>query len=336
MRIFSDYTLITRKNDTKKHVSLTIVEEFENSIELSENLATIDNKSVFRAKTLRILLKKNAIKLSFLRNFLNNYTAYFVNSLSEHSLKKRVFTILMGPNYEKVFPYYLSSCQKNVYMFDAWPEKHQSIEKFLEVADIDNVFFSSNQVTEIFKAKNLKTRAHWIPEGILPSNYKFHNYNQKDIDVLQFGRRYNELHNLIVEPLEKKSIKYLYQREAGEIIFASNDAFLEGLARTKISICIPSNITHPERSGNISTMTVRYLQSMLSKCLVIGIIPAEMKLLFDYDPIIQIDMNNPADQIEYIIKNMDSFIPLIEKNYHYVLSHHTWLNRWQMIKEIIT
>ena len=52
------------------------------------------------------------------------------------------------------------------------------------------------------------------------------------------------------------------------------DAFIDGLARSRVSICVPSSVTHPERAGDIETMTIRYLQSMVSKCVVLGRAPA--------------------------------------------------------------
>jgi hypothetical protein len=74
---------------------------------------------------------------------------------------------------------------------------------------------------------------------------------------------------------------------------------LFGLANSKISICVPSDITHPERTGNISTITNRYLQSMASKCLILGKLPHDMLHLFDYNHIIEIDEENPVLQIVF-------------------------------------
>jgi hypothetical protein len=120
-----------------------------------------------------------------------------------------------------------------------------------------------------------------------------------------------------------------------QLLFNSDAEFKEGLARSKISLCFPANLTHPEKSGGINTMTTRYLQSMASKCLVVGSMPDEMKELFEYTPVVELNLENPASHLCNILNDFSSYIPLIEKNYNYVQEHHTWFNRWGMIKRHI-
>ena len=128
---------------------------------------------------------------------------------------------------------------------------------------------------------------------------------------------------------------HLFEEKKGQLIFPTEKDLIDGLARTKISICVPSNITHPERAGDIETMTVRYLQSMASKCLVVGHAPQEMVELFGYNPVVEIDMEKPAEQIRDILENFTDYIPLIEKNYIETLANHTWNDRWQQIRAIM-
>jgi hypothetical protein len=186
----------------------------------------------------------------------------------------------------------------------------------------------------MLRARFRNTSVHWIPEGIDPDQYKHVPYDQKYIDLLALGRRYDLYHEKIIDYFRGKETQYLYEKIKGEIIFPTRNEFIEGLAHTKISVCVPSNITHPERSGNIETMTIRYLQSMVSKCLVLGHAPAEMVELFGYNPVIEIDMQEPVNQIGSILNNFEEYIPLIEKNYQTVIQHHTWLHRWNQIKNI--
>lgn len=78
-------------------------------------------------------------------------------------------------------------------------------------------------------------------------------------------------------------------------------------------------------------MTQRYLQSMVSKCLVMGHAPKEMVSLFGYDPVVEADMDNPVGQLLSVLDNLDAFIPLNEMNYRSVVENHTWTKRWQAI-----
>jgi len=248
-------------------------------------------------------------------------------------LKK--FCIIIGYEFQKCLIPFLYNSDNSLYVFDAWPAYQDRIENFIRSANVRNVFFSSRHAAELFAAKGLDCKMTWVPEAITISNYRFEEYSKKDISVLAFGRRYDDYHNKIVDRLQAENITYLYEKVKKAIVFPTREDFVDGLARTKISICVPSSITHPEKAGKISTMTIRYLQSMASKCLIVGLMPDEMRPLFDYMPIIEIDMAKPAEQLLDILNNFDRYIPLIEKNYAYIHDHHTWKHRWETIKRTL-
>jgi hypothetical protein len=237
--------------------------------------------------------------------------------------------ILMGPQLNKCLPYFALAKRKSIYFFDAWPRCHAQIQQFAAHFSVDDLFFSSSQVTDTFQRHNPSRRCHWIPEGIDPDEYRQLDYGKKDVDVLQIGRKHDAYHEQIVMPLHREGITYLYEVVKGQLVFPSREEYVQGLARAKISICTPSSITHPERSGQVSTVTIRYLQSMISKCLVVGLKPPEMDRLFDYDPIIEIDREDPVGQLRHLLADFRSYIPLIEKNYETVRRDHTWSNRWK-------
>lgn len=82
-------------------------------------------------------------------------------------------------------------------------------------------------------------------------------------------------------------------------------------------------------------MTWRYLQSMASKCLVLGRMPDEMRELFGYVPIIEIDMKRPAEQLYEILQNLEDYSDLIERNYACVVQNHQWVNRISAIEDCL-
>lgn len=312
-----------------QHVSLDTLRDFEKVIAADESVV-----SVSRDHWLRILIGDNSFRL---------YRAFALASGSETSLclpswlgpRDHMIKILMGPGFEQCLPYFFSAKRKSIYLFDAWEESHARIEQFVKCFSINDVFFSSSQVTEKFRLRDPSRSYHWIPEGVDPAAYRQIDYAKKDLDVLQLGRKFDAYHGQIVELLQRNGFTYLYERVKGQVIFPMRADFVDGLARSKVSICVPSNITHPERSGAVSTMTNRYLQSMVSKSLVVGVRPAEMNLLFDYDPMIEIDKNDPFGQLQDILDNYDSYIPLIEKNFEIVCNNHTWSKRWELMKTLL-
>jgi glycosyltransferase involved in cell wall biosynthesis len=314
--------LIVYGRNRKPHVSQDTVLEFEGRIQ--HNGVTTYPIGLMTAK-LGDIFKKRYItqgKRLFLR--------------PPFRIQKSLVAILMGTEYRKVFLPFLWTKPHSVYLFDAWPESHPEIIRFIDLLKPEHVFFSSSQITDSFKAKGLPCQFHWVPEGIDPAQYQYKPVADKDIDVLAFGRKYDWLHERIVDGLDKAGKNYLYEKVKGQIVFKDREAFIDGLARAKVSVCIPSNITHPERSGTISTMTIRYLQSMAAKTLILGIMPEEMKQLFDYTPIVEINTADPLGQVLDILANYASYQPLIEKNYRQVCDLHNWDKRWEAMSAILT
>lgn len=313
------------------HVSLDTIDEFEKTILTDELVHPAKPFYRFKVDLLYIVyLLIEKLGISLIRKSKPEFNA---NPLND---KLHLFAVIFCLDIRKIYAYALSNFHyRSIYLFDGWPSKHNKISNFYNYLKIDYLFISSLQSAEIFGSKFGFDKVHWIPEGINPEEYKQYASEDKTIDVLALGRKYDLYHNVIVDHLRESKKVYLYEKVKGQIIFPTREGFIEGLARSKISICVPCNITHPERSGNLEHMTNRYLQSMVSKCLVVGHAPKEMVELFGYNPVVEIDMNNAIQQLESILTNYSDYIPLIENNYEQVLKNHTWRNRWNQIKEIL-
>ena len=250
-------------------------------------------------------------------------------------LKSHKNYVVIGYQKEKFFPYFnLDADLKVLWMYDAWEYMFDDIEKTVRTYKINYIFTSSKQSADHFKKLSIPNfKSAWIPEGVDVAEYKFVPYHDRTIDVLQLGRKWNEYHEKI-KSIESYLI-YKYEKSPGSIIFPNRHEFIRGLANSKISICVPCNITHPSRARGISTLTNRYLQSMASRCLILGKLPDDMLPLFNYNPIVEIDDHNPVAQIEFILSNFDSYIPLIEKNYDQVKKFHSWEARLNQIQNFI-
>ncbi|GHT76279.1 hypothetical protein AGMMS50262_14040 [Bacteroidia bacterium] len=319
------------RNKNQAHASQDIVREFEDIIIQTPKVRIVNHHYrwlyIITYNFFRIFRKLN-INI----NLIPNVSSVYKDNIWGDS--GHLFTVMLGLNESKFHPYIITRHNKSIYLFDAWPSEYIKIQKICRTYKINYLFVSSSQSANNLQALLPETQVFWIPEGINPDEYRYRSFQEKDIDVLALGRRYDKYHHAIVSYLEENQYSYLYEQEKGKIIFPTREGFINGLARAKISICVPSSITHPDRSGDIETMTVRYLQSIASKCLIVGHAPQEMITLFGYNPVIEIDEDNPTKQLEDILKNYSSYFPLIEKNFQQV-QYHTWKNRWEQIKKTI-
>jgi hypothetical protein len=299
------------------HVSLDTLREFEQTMRMSGKVQVVATRpSLARRLAWRIVRAPGMAK------------GYALAP----ALYAPAFIVLMSADFAKCLPGFCFSRKNAVYLFDAWPSVHPLIVRTIPRLNVNNLFLSSLQATELLRGPlQPDCQCTWIPEGIDPTLYRTREHHQRDIDVLHLGRRHDWYHERIVDGLRRTGKRYLYERVKGELVFPTREGFLEGLSRAKISVCVPSAITHPERAGEISTLTVRYLQSMASGCLVVGIMPYDMRPLFDYEPMIDIDRTDPLGQLLHLLDSYEQYLPLIEKNLLSVRSSHTWANRWEQI-----
>jgi len=323
--------LINKRVRPITHCSQDIVKEFEKAI-LSDNTV----KGVKQGSQLWFLplyyLDKIVMKVGI---HLTQALARLF-ALDSSDKQDTYFAVLMGKDFNKFYPYvFLSKNRKYIYLFDAWANDQPELVDFIQRCKIDQVFVSASQAAAGLNEKLKRPIANWVPEGIDISVYKQFPYDNKDIDVVQIGRKYDWYHEQILPFFNETNKVYLYEKTKGTIIFSDREDFINGLARSKISVCFPSNITHPERAGAIETMTNRYLQSMASKCLIVGHAPQEMVELFSYNPVVEIDKDAPVKQLKAILNHYPDYIPLIEKNYEIVSKYHTWENRWKQIKNLL-
>ena len=250
-------------------------------------------------------------------------------------VKHDYLAVMMELDAARTAPWFIRTGRRSIYLFDAWPARHGEIRSFVETWGIQYAFISSSQGAERLTKLSDRCTFMWVPEGVDPSGYQQRSFLEKDIDVLQLGRKYDSYHARIAPELESARASYFYEKEKGGIIFPTREEFVAGLARSKISICFPSSMTHPQRAGDIETMTTRYLQSMASNCLVLGHAPREMVELFGYNPVVEVDDGDPAGQILEILRDYESYLPLIEKNFGSVSSAHTWAHRWTRMAAVL-
>jgi len=298
---------------------------------VDELYATIEADTAFQVE--RKVLRYSRMKNLLIR-LLSKFA--FLNRLrpgASHSSNINFASIISG-DFKLFLPDAFLTRYNYIYMYDVWPRFHHWIFPLLDFFNIRFVFFSSKQVFEdhIRKYPQSKCKSMWLPEAIKASDYHFKSYPDKDIDVLEFGRLYEAYHDRIAAPLQSKGHNHVYQKPGTALLFPDKSSFVRGLARAKITVCVPSNITHPERAEYISTMTLRYLQAMAAKVLIVGIMPQDMKGLFLYTPIVEIDMERAAAQLLDVLENYQQYIPLIERNYEEVVSNHQWQNRWDVMK----
>jgi hypothetical protein len=233
----------------------------------------------------------------------------------------------MGIHDRDVFPYCYWTELVPV-LFDCWPNYFDWWESFFKRYRIRLAFFTARQSAEYFSGKLPGTTCVWLPEATDPRIYDPGGpLASREIDVLEFGRKYAVLHDKIRPALEEAGYVHNYQRGPRQFIFPDRASLCKGLCKAKVSICVPASITHPERSGWVNTTTHRYFESMAARCILLGICPPELSDHFGYNPVIAIEEGREAGQILDILKDPGAYQGLVDRNYQTLLQRGTWTSR---------
>jgi len=250
-----------------------------------------------------------------------------------------LFASLSGSEYIKIFQHYIfQSKLKIIYQFDSWTHDNVINENAFRSFRINIAFISIKKAAEYFNSLNIPDfKAYWMPEAVTCDRYHACDYSEKEIDILQFGRRWEWLHEQLIPCCQAIKINYQYPKESGNVKrqFKNREELLNGLSKTKIAICVPKTITHPD-TYDLSTVTSRYFECMASKCLILGHAPQDLINSFGYNPVVEADHSMIYSQVKHILDHFTEFIPLIEKNYRNVKQNHQWKNRIADMERVIS
>jgi hypothetical protein len=212
------------------------------------------------------------------------------------------------------------------------------MESLVRDARIDILLLSSWAATQHFRTLKFENLApediHWLPETINAQRYQSSAWHDREIDVLSFGRNYSRFHQAMESSGAAKHFRYDFQGKnqghtGGEnadtdtgrngmksvkLQFPTHGDLVRGLANSKICICFPRSTTHPDLTGQVSTTTLRYLQAMSANCLILGNTTQDLEHMLPYNPVVEVDWNDPVGQISHILANPASYQSLIERN----------------------
>jgi hypothetical protein len=220
--------------------------------------------------------------------------------------------------------------------FDCWPGRWHEWEAMFRRQRVKLAFFTARDAMREFARRIPTMNCQWLPEATDPTTWiATKPIAERKIDVLELGRKHDSWHSQVTTGLRDAGKVHLYEAAPGKIVFASRAELIDGYANAKVSVCFPQSETHPERAAGVETATMRYFESMASKCLVVGKCPQELADDFGYNPVIEVDMQQPLLQLESILNHLPAYQPLIERNYQMVLEKANWQSRFRQALEIV-
>jgi len=259
---------------------------------------------------------------------------------------KAYLVSLMWPRPARLFPI---SCFYEVIplCFDCWPGDYDKWGRLFRRNRIHTALFTARDSASYFENSGMEMSCFWAPEAADPADYRpGRPLADREIDVLELGRRFEQFHTSVTEPLVRMGHTHVYStdKQSGSdiasklerYIFHSTEELLDGLGNTRISICFSKALTHPDQAGTVDTATFRYFESIASNCLIVGHCPSELRELFGYSPIVEVDMSDPARQLHEMIVNIAAYQKFVDDNYRRFLEVGTCDVRARSILDLLS
>lgn len=213
------------------------------------------------------------------------------------------------------------------FFWDAWPSTFPKVESWLKRYKVKTAIFSSTMAAEHMKHIFPEMNIIWCPEGIDTENYcSGKKLKDRTIDLLQYGREIDSVVNY-----NCSCLNYVSGKNNGKAIFSLSQ-LIHSLADAKVVAVYPKAWTNPESAGGMETLTQRFWECMLSRCVLLGHAPFELVDVLGYNPVIELDRTNPQDQLESILLNIDNFQGLVDRNRIEALKRGSWVSRIESIK----
>ncbi|WP_426374572.1 hypothetical protein ACN9MI_21165 [Rhodococcoides fascians] len=235
-------------------------------------------------------------------------------SFSRRSKTSLVFIPMMGPRFDLLAAGSRLG-RPVVYAWDIW---EKDVAKWIENVDrfgVELLICTSSDAKALLDSGGVGCRTFYLPEATDVSLYQGGGpLVERTTSVLEIGRRSDFWHSAVVEGLARRGCQHLFEVSAGSLVFETRSQMLEGFKSSAVSLCLPRSMTHGDSSGKVETFTHRYLESMAAGCIVLGHAPRDLVDLFGYNPVVEVDWQDPLGQIFMLLDSLPSLQSLVDTN----------------------
>ncbi len=217
------------------------------------------------------------------------------------------------------------------FIWDCWPKYFDKTCDWFKRHEVRTAIFTSSQTAERMRERFPEMNILWCPEGINTSLYsEGKELKNREIDILEFGRSNRKVFKAELP----SSIKHVCTMQDGKYIF-TNEELRQSMGNAKVTITLPRSITQPDVAGDVETLTQRYWECMLTRMVMVGHAPKELVDFIGYNPVIEIDTENPNGQINDILQHLADYRDLTNKNREVALQKGDWTARMQGVMDFL-
>lgn len=207
-----------------------------------------------------------------------------------------------------------------LYVGDPWEPDLDELSQYIDQYNIDCIFVPFLRSFEILN--KVHRGVHWLPQAVCPTVWTDYDL-EKTHKYIQFGRKDPRLHDFALG--EGGEEEYIYRFIEGDVELA------KAINRSKFCFVSPRKLQYPERTGDVSPVTLRYFQAMACKSLPAGFKPEEFNDVFssNVDFVEYTTRDQFKNELTRYNNNKTLYQRAVNKNYRLLNEGHTWRDRAQ-------
>lgn len=255
--------------------------------------------------------------------------------------KQRVFIVCSrGGHLLKSSIPYLFEGEIVPMLWDCWPATWDVLERDLRLMKCRLCFVTASDVVREMSRRLPSVKFVHIPEGVDINDYQQGRpLVERSIDVYELGQKHKYYHKKLVDADLENQCNFVYNalnpEDGLSLVFADWRTFTSKVADSKIVISFPLSMRNPRRDGEVDTLTMRFWEGMLSRCIIVGHCPQELIDLIGYNPVIEADFVNPAAQITDLLNHLGNYQDFVDRNRSVALDYSPWRKRMDVVKKEI-
>jgi hypothetical protein len=225
------------------------------------------------------------------------------------------------------FPDYI--CYETIpIIWDCWPRYLDDVVSWIRKHKVKSAVFTASQTAELTKKLLPNLNVLVITEGIDSAPYHpGENLIDRDIDLLEYGRVERNFFREYIDGLKHVNAKNSNGR------MSTWDKLIKTISQSKVCVALPRCDVDKEFTGGIETLTQRFWEGMLSRCVLLGRAPKELIDLIGYNPVINLDKTNPQQQVRNIVAHIEDYQHLVNRNRETALKMGSWDIRMKQVME---
>lgn len=332
-----------------KWVSRDIVNTYEDAFVKLDSLSEIKNISKKYYLFTKVLRNHYVLSNKFAKWSFRKLQEIINEKINNRSL------FLIGLNYRFLdfLGFYKTKKLKIAYIIDAWENSIKSLAEQILRNKADIILLAYQDSIELLEKHlpaELMKRVFLFPVFIDPDIYP-KDIPNKLYDIIQVGRKDATLHQWTLRYSLERHRSYLYQKKNSKGIYyfegkewegsnfqLSYPSLIDTLAKTKIALLSPPNLTNNKRTGKISPLTPRYLESAMCYAVPVGFVPTSGEYTnyfpktFTLVPQNYEDFKNICDRL---IGNDTLRKTITSANRAYIMANHTVSVRYKQLQQIL-